>query len=161
MSATPDILTTRFGSRARGSGECPSVRVFWILKRCQSTELSLWYRLQSQSSRVHLVFSLRSLFIHSSWVLTYNILSSNTKTDCSVCNLHIIATPTEVYILLKPIQSTTSASGILEIPHSSPYNELYCLNLVHQNLHSGQAWNPMLVARYFVYFRLANWTSIW
>jgi len=94
----------------------------------RGTEFSLSKGYHSQSSPIIPASSFCAIFTHSWRVFPHNTDSGNPITTFSVSNLHIIATATEVNVLLRPISSATSTPRM-----SKSQTHLLTMNLIAQS----------------------------
>jgi len=114
VSATLGIVTTKIGSRAGESAGCLCCGVICISGMLRGTEFCLGDGWQSRPSPVILGKSFCALLRHSSRVFPHKIDSGNRITTFWVSCLHLIAAPTEVKVLPRPILPATSDPGISE-----------------------------------------------
>jgi hypothetical protein len=71
--ATPDIVTTRIGSRSKEGAECCRGELVLISKRLWATEDGFWNEYHSYFSLIIPEEQFSAIFIHSSVVFHYTI----------------------------------------------------------------------------------------
>jgi len=100
--------------QAELSAGCIWFVVVWISKRRQGSEFSFCYGYLSHSWLIIPGLTVWAKFPYLWTEFPHIIDSGYPTTTFSVHNLHIIATATEVHVVLRPIISATSTPGISE-----------------------------------------------